>query len=229
MIHLLNGLISYWPLDAGTIGAPRADLQGSNVLVDVAANQVGYTAGIINNCATFTPATPSPGLVHTPSNASLQVTGDFTFSVWVNLAADTGTAQYILAKDIGTGTTNREYGIGSFQTSGWLFFVNDPNTYAVATGVPVVYGVWVHIIAWYTLSDQKMRIRINDTTTSVSSMTAPLVQGTADFRMGQRGDSNFPLNGGIDEAGFWKRLLTADEMTKLYNNGNGWPFANFTN
>jgi hypothetical protein len=89
--------------------------------------------------------------------------------------------------------------------------------------------VWVHIIAWYTLSDQKMRIRINDTTTSVSTMTAPLVQGTAEFSMGIGGDNNNNwLNGRIDEAGFWKRILTADEMTKLYNNGSGWPFVNFT-
>jgi hypothetical protein len=225
--HLLNGLVSYWPLDALATN-PRSDSVGANTLTDASGtNLVGGAPGIINNAAVFATGTGNAGLT-VASNASLQVTGDFTFSAWAYMNNDTGTIQYVLGKDNNV-AGNREYGIASFQTSGWLFAVNDPTLYAVATGVPVVYGVWVHLIAWYTLSDQKMRIRVNDTTTYTSSMTATLIQGTAPFRMGQRGDGPLPFIGRIDEVGFWKRLLTPTEMTQLYNGGSGWPFANFTN
>jgi hypothetical protein len=32
----------------------------------------------------------------------------------------------------------------------------------------------------------------------------------------------------IDEVGFWKRKLTAQEITALYNGGAGLPFSSFT-
>jgi hypothetical protein len=36
-------------------------------------------------------------------------------------------------------------------------------------------------------------------------------------------------DGGMDEFGIWKRLLTPFEIQKLYNSGSGLAFSNFTN
>jgi hypothetical protein len=223
-VHLLNTLISYWPLDAAATN-PRVDLAGTNTLTDGTASNTGAQAAIINNGALFT---GTERLQHV-DNASLQVTGDFTFSLWAkptNISANGD----IVEKDPGGAyvANNQEYGVYHHSTAGFVFYVTDANVYAVSVGTPATVNTWYHIVAWYTASDQKMRIRINDATTYVSTMTAPLIQKTANFSIGARADQTSPFSGVVDEVGFWKRVLNAAEMTQLYNGGAGWPFSSFT-
>ncbi|GAG88612.1 unnamed protein product, partial [marine sediment metagenome] len=53
-----------------------------------------------------------------------------------------------------------------------------------------------------------------DTLGTGGALQAP---GAAEFQIGSRQGPNSPLDGRVDEVGFWKRLLTADERTALYN------------
>jgi hypothetical protein len=211
--HLLNGLISYWKLDEAS--GTRADSVGTNNLAQ-SANVAG-PPGLINQCAQF----DGTQYLFIASNATLQVSGDFTFSGWIRLNVATDNVA-IVSKWISTGY---EYVLYNDPVKGFLFNVG--NTSEAAVGSSPTAGLWYHLVGWYDSSDQKTRLRVNDTVTYVAPVTFSLVQGTTPFNIA--GVNNVPTSGCfIDEIGFWKRLLTPAEITKLYNGGSGWPFANFT-
>ena len=221
--NLLNALVSYWKLDEASTGAAsvtRNDSQGTNHLNDplkIPSNP----SGIINNAVGF--AVINGYLIHT-NNASLQVTGDYTFSAWV-LMTDVGVTHVIVAKS--DFTTVSDYYLFYIPLSGFRFSPDGLVTVDVGTNATV--GVWYHLVCWYDSSDGKGRLRVNDATTYVSTPSSGLVQGPGDFTLG--GTPVTPslyLSGRVDEVGFWKRKLTAAEITALYNGGAGLPFSSFT-
>jgi hypothetical protein len=238
--HLLSNLVSYWTmdeantfLDRGEQVSPlltptqRNDSHGTNHLSDPTnCLSVSGANAKINNSVYFG---GSNRLTHV-SNTSLQVTSDFTFSLWANL---TGGGP-ILWK--GEGATSIDYSLIVDGTYGLAFMGYIPavglNGTVGAYAPLLSSGVWYHIVAWYDSSDGKVRIRINDTTTYTSAAAVTLVQTTNDFIMGilqyGGGPAGAGITGVVDEVGFWKRLLTAEEITELYNGGAGLPFSSFT-
>jgi hypothetical protein len=86
--------------------------------------------------------------------------------------------------------------------------------------------VWTHILFWYDPGDGQVRIRINDTTTYASTTSPGLAQTTSPFFVG--GGNTLFSDAIIDEVGFWKRLLTAQEKTALYNGGAALAYGSFT-
>ena len=95
-------------------------------------------------------------------------------------------------------------------------------------GAPVATYSWNHIVAWFDSSDSKVRIRINDSATYVSTATGALIQSATAFTLGARSHAVAAYFTGLDEVGFWKRKLSPAEMTALYNGGAGLPFSAFT-
>jgi hypothetical protein len=215
-LHLLNTLVSYWKLDeAGS--TTRNDSVGTNHLTDHGG--VGGLAAKINNGGYFSAGALQ--YLSRASNASLQVTGDFTFSLWVRV--DDQHDSFLISKDDGI---NRDYSIGYGATSGFAILIGGIN--AVSVGASATTYGWYHLVAWFDSSDNKCRLRVNDTTTYVASATSTLVQTAVQFCLGA---SSFPsgyFTGLIDEVGFWKRKLNAGEITALYNGGSGLPFSSFT-
>ena len=219
--HLLDTLISYWKLDEGS--GNRNDSHGTNHLVPQAGNP-GSFGGIISNAAYANGGAGTPYL-NCASNASLQVTSDFTFSAWVRVD-DLAAARPILCK-IDAGFTTNEYYFQHNPTGGVGFQIS-ANGVDVSVGSNATPFAWYHVVAWYDSSDNKLRIRVNDGTTYTSTGTASLVQSTANLGVLATGYGQVPWNGLIDEIGFWKRVLTAQEITALYNGGAGLPYSSFT-
>lgn len=221
--HLLNTLISYWKMDAAPAGV-TPDIQGSNHLT--LHNSAGSVAGgIINNALVFNSATND--YVSAASNSSLQVTGSFTFSLWVKLYSQvsgtilqkgSGAAfDYTLAYD--TTATGFYWTVASGPSGG--------SDFAFGGGL-VANGVWTHIVLWYDSVGALVHIRFNDVTT-FNSVTCPaLIQTANQFVIGANGSPLAFSNCYVDEVGFWKRVLTAAEITALYNGGAGLPFSSFT-
>jgi len=213
-IHLLNSLISYWKLDEAS--GTRADSQGTNNL-SVTGSPVGVSS-VINNGMQLN---GSGQYALATNNASLQVSGDFTFSFWIrfhSLVSD-----YLIAKWDGV---NNEYVFYFDSVSGFNFGVN---LASVIVGSLPALNAWSHVVGWYDSSDQKVRLRINDANTYVGSSTSATIQAATNFAIGIRSDLTTPtVNADFDEIGFWKRKLNAAEITQLYNSGSGWPFSSFT-
>jgi hypothetical protein len=233
-VHLLNTLISYWKMDEAS--GNRADSTATaNTLTD--GNTVTTGTGKINNSAHFTQAN-SESLSHA-SNASLQVTGDFTFSCWVKLTTQTGFGGVgaILTKATADGAAFRDYQLMyESSTNGFYFSASVTGVGATATeyavsAQPIANGVWTHVVVWKDTATGQVYIRINDTTTHQSTTAPALVQSAAVFVIGARnytaGQEAF-LDGDIDEVGFWKRKLNSAEITALYNSGAALPYASFT-
>jgi hypothetical protein len=226
-VHLLNTLISYWKLDdTGGSGSTWNDSNGTNHLTDHAGvGSVASVAGKINTSAQFVSANDQT--LRRVNNSSLQVTSDFTFSLWVKLIAQTGS--FLVSKYEVAVTANPDYNLQYTAGGGFEFSVNGSSGTGVAkTGGATSNGVWTHIVTWYDSGTGQLYLRINDTTTYQSTTAPALVQTTVGFGIGGSYTGGLAPDAVIDEVGFWKRKLTLVEITSLYNSGSGLAYSSFT-
>jgi len=206
VVNLPDDLISYWQMEehSGT----RADSWGDNDLTD--NNTVLYATGIISNAAQFTAAN-SEYLSHV-NNDSLD-TGDidFTASAWVYL--DT-------MNDAGVMLREGEYALWYDNTlNRFAMTVIDPSyaQFTLYDSTPVVTGTWYFLAGWHNATDDELGIRVNGTETII-----PYTDGVCEFpstgnvfQIGKT--SSNTIDGRIDEAAFWKRVLTPLELSYLSN------------
>lgn len=191
---------------------------------------VTFVSGKVSNCFDFE-LDSTQSLTRT-SDADLQVgLGGFTAACWVNLESKPATSMSMMSK-WGAAASNSEYQIRWTQSSDRFAFLMRTAS-ATRTLTDTILGApslatWYFIVAWYDPSDGKMYLSINDGTANSVSLGADPVSSTADAAIGRlMGGTPQYFDGQIDEAGFWKRVLTPTERTALYNSGNGttYPFA----
>lgn len=220
---LIDNLISYWKMDEASGDA--LDAHSTNDLTDT--NTVAAGTGIINGARDFE-ANNNEYFTHV-DNAALS-TGDIDFTVqaWVKLETEPGVMEIV--SKWGALITSAEYTmyyngdrfnftIGNGVTSG---AVTADNFGAVAT------GVWYLLHAWHDAGNNLVGISVNAGTANTLSWALGVLDSTEPFRIGA--GSGTPINffdGLIDEVGFWKRVLSSDERTSLYNAGAGlaYPFS----
>jgi hypothetical protein len=220
--HLLNTLISYWKMDEATTMATRNDSNGTNHLVP---NGVGLSsvAGLLGNAVYQNGGVGSPWMT-CANNSTLQITGDCTFSFWARADVTTGGPYVILSKSTPT-ATQHDY-ILYYSSAGFVFQLGAGGS---VTSVPTGAFSWYHVVAWYDSSDQKLRLRINDATTYVAATTTtPSTPNTEPIGVMALSGGQLTMNGVLDEFGFWKRVLTSQEITALYNAGAPLPYSSFT-
>jgi len=221
-MSLLDSLVSYWKLDESSGDA--IDSVGSNTLTD--NNTVGSAVGKIGNARDF--EADNSEFFKIADNASLS-TGDidFTLAGWVRLESKTD-FRCMIRKQAAVGEC--EYGI-IYSTIGDRFefdyssdgvaFLSEP---ADNLGSPSV-ATWYYIVAWHDAVANTVNIQVNNGTVDSASFSSGVRDGTGSFAIGTAGDITTALwDGLIDEVGFWKRVLTAQERTDLYNNGNGFAY-----
>src|SRR5690606_32034500 len=88
-------------------------------------------------------------------------------------------------------------------------------------------GNWYFIVVRHDATNDTVSISINGTATS--SAHSGGVNSTASvFRLGATGTGAAPADGVLDEVGFWKRILSTEEETELYNSGSGRDYSYIT-
>jgi hypothetical protein len=212
---LLTDLVSYWKLDEAS--GTRFDSAGSNNLAD--NNTVTSDTGKINSAAKFVAANSE--YLSIASNATL-VMGDidFTLSLW--FYRDTSANFTLLAKDNGT---SREYNL-DIGGGNARFFINGGTSLAQSAAASL--ATWYHVIAWHDSVGNTVNISVNNAApASTATGGAAPATGASQFRLGSREGDGHYWDGRIDGVGVWKRVLTSDERTSLYNGGSGldYPFA----
>jgi hypothetical protein len=234
--HLLNTLISYWKLDepAITTVSPCADSQGTNTLV--APHTISVQPGKINTCPLFVASSVDD--LSCASNSTLQMgTTSFTISLWVKLTSFPASGQdYALFAKMSNAANAFDYEIDCSNQSGtpgfWFFTRSAGTQYTTAVStIAISTGTWYHIVAWFDVTNGQCHLRLNDTTTYNSATGAGATDvSAAPLTVGARSYSTSLAyaNAYIDEIGLWKRVLTAGEITALYNGGAGLPFSSFT-
>jgi hypothetical protein len=164
-----------------------------------------------------------------PSNSTLAVTGtSFTFAFWAN-AVNTTSIQIIFNKSNPTGI---EYRI--MLTAGLLRFLILPDGVTWETRKEIDIGAgavntWNFYVCRYDSSGGgTMGISINGGAfTSLGSVGAitQTLSNTWQIANWAEGVTYSLYTGQLSSIGFWKKALTASEVTALWNNGAGRTYA----
>jgi len=83
-------------------------------------------------------------------------------------------------------------------------------------------NTWYFFVVTFTDADKKLRVYINNGTPNVSSaLPGSVVVTPSTLMLGDARSTTTNWNGQIDEVGLWSRVLTAQELTDLFNSGAG--------
>lgn len=218
---LTDDLVAYWALEEPA--GPRADSAGSSHLTD--HHTVTQTAGIKGHAAQFTKADAE--FLSTPDQAALR-TGDidFTLAAWAyfdskipaepNTVVIAGkwadvTREYMLLYESGKDRLRFQMGDGAASSTG----VVDADTFG-----PPPLNVWLFIVASHHAATSRVAIQVNNGTVDSAGDGGTPGASSSLFFIGARedtpGHSLEFWDGRIDEVGLWKRLLTPEERTALY-------------
>jgi len=235
-VALSDSLISYWKLDEASGNA--LDSHSTNDLTD--NNTVGSAAGKINNARDFENSA-NEYFSHV-SNAALQTGNiDFTFTGWINAESFPTIASIILMKRetlLGGGDLNGnlEYQVVLATTAGNTFLVISTGNGSGGSDdkfstTVLSLSTWYFFCAWHDTGTGKIYIQVNNGTPEEATTITTPATASFDFQLNMRNDGvggNFGYDGLIDEIGFWKRVLTSDERTDLYNGGSGRSYEYIT-
>jgi RHS repeat-associated protein len=210
-----NGLVSWWTLDE-TSGT-RRDSYGTNHLTD--NNAVGSAVGLKSNAANF--VTANQKFLSIADNPSISG-GDIDFTLMANVYLNNSTTTFlIITKSDPTSAAVYDYHLAYVSGTGFRFRVGPqgmPQTPYVDSG-PVTAGSWHTVIAWHDSVNNTINIQVDNGTV----VSAPYSSGTTDttypLTFGANSTGIGSLDGRIDEAALYKRILTPAERAWLYNNG----------
>ncbi len=230
-------LISFWNMEEASgnrVDSAPVTFYKSAANDLTAGGSPGNTTGKIGNAVSLVLA--SSQALTVASNSSLQMGSGVrcTIAFWVNFTT-VATNQAILNKQ--NGGPVDEYRvilgitvIGGTQP-GFQFGVSSAgttyNANVSATNFGVISsGTWYFVVCQY--DGTNISISVNNGTPNTTAFSADIFSGAAQFNIGKSNLAvqNF-VNGIIDAVGIWKRVLNADEITYLYNGGNGrqWPLV----
>lgn len=221
---LTTGLMSYYKLDE-TSGTTATDTTGAvnGTSTNVTVNQTGK----INKAYLFKNA--SNGYISLGDNYRFQSEDAFSLTAWIYPTANRGSgggAGYGRIYD--TRPTNG-------GSNGFYWSINPNNGFTTtAYGVEdystpnniILNNQWSFVV--YTRNSNGL-IKMYVNNVEVGSVTRATIGSSGTVAYIGRAPDNTTLNfdGLIDEFGIWNRVLTADEITALYNSGAGLSYDNF--
>lgn len=222
---LTDSLISFWELEEDA-AATRDDSHGSNDLSPTADPPA--VAGKVGNANDF--EYHSAHRLTCTSNASLQLGDiDFSFCLWFTVEVLEETEHSLFAKADGTDLAYRlamsNAGILKWTIAASAGLGNlDEGTWGSALAMD---GSWHFAIVWYDAAADLGWIQVNNGTPVSFAHAGGAYVETGPFAIAPPPAFAFahPWDGKIDQFGFWKRVLTSDERTWLYNSENGRSYA----
>ena len=216
---LSQGLIAHWKLDEED--GERADSLGVNSLTD--NNTVTKAEGVLDNAGQFTLANSEYLSILDNEDLSCGAI-DYTWAAWVYMDSNPVGVSYILSK---ADNFTADYKLFREITAGKPFVFQVGGAIATS-GTTTTTGTWYFVVCWLDTEGDTVNIQINDGTID-STTELSIATNTVDFIIGATKGAMVVESfhdGRIDSVSLWKRLLTADERTALYNDGNGldYPF-----
>jgi hypothetical protein len=223
------GLVAYWPMNedaaSGDVTAEDWTGRGNNLTSN---NTVPSVAGIQGNGRQFTAAN-SEWLGAAGANNDLKFADgrDWTYAGWIWVPTWTS-ALIWTANDA---ASNREI-LFDLRTSNGNNLGCQINPGGAAGGT-VICGASMATSSWhffaftYTNSTREISGRVNDgigTNAASATRTAgTMAQSANPLNLGRRqfSGANSHFGGRLDEVAKWDRVLTAAELTTLWNNGAG--------
>ncbi len=225
------GAVSYWKFDDLTGNA--TDSAGTNTLTN--SGTLTYSSAFINNGADHNILQYLS--IDDASQTGLDLVDNFTLAGWVKFSAvpNDGDRQTMIGKFVppnglsyafsyeddtslkGVNLQLNSSGDGFTQVQGYGI-IND--------NIPLTIGVWYFFAVTHTGGSTTFYFQGDPVTTVINSATN-IYNSNSVFTLGREntGSAN-AVKGQMDEWGIWGRVLSASEISQLYNNGNGiqYPF-----
>jgi hypothetical protein len=225
---LLTSLIAHYTLNEAS--GTRNDSHSANHLS--AVNTPTSNPGKIGDAVQLTKT--DNDYLTLADNADMS-TGNINFSgiVWVYLDSKPASLMVIASKD-GVTTTTREWLLYwdntvdrfKFQTGRSGSTTTDPVT-ATTFGAPSL-STWYMIAFGHNADTGQVWISVNDGAVDYASRTTGPPDGNSAFRIGELGNTaGLCWNGRIDLFSFYKKNLTAPEVTQHYAGGGGLAYTSF--
>lgn len=225
---LLNNILGYWTFDE-LAGDYMYDSVGTYDLSIYKLVQQQQT-GKIGYCI----LSPSEWAV-TRGDLSGPEPSQFTVTAWIKpTTLESPIGNNIIASKRAI-SPNRGFAL-QLSTLGRLqFYVYNPSDRDATVGYNAIFGgttivvdgSWWHVTASYDGQNQRFYVNaVEDENSPSASWTHGVVYdpNNTRFYIGNGVYEDGGFGGYIDEVGFWGRALTQDEITNLYNAGNGKTF-----
>ena len=223
---LIEDLKAFWKL--GEVSGTRADSIGSNTLTD--NNTVTSATGIIGNGAQFERDNSEHFSLADNDDMSMGA-ANFSFNLW--LKPNNASEQSGLFGKYDNVSNGDEYFCyrRSDDTIWFVTFGGASRTNNESTGT-VDEDVLTMLTITYTTSTKTSRIYFDAGTAEDFVHNEDPIDQDSVFYMGKNIDQQASgyYDGLMDEVGVWKKVLTAAEITELYNSGAGlaYPFTTFS-
>jgi len=217
---LQTSLVSCWALDEAS--GTAVDAFGDRDLTD--GNTVGATTGKVNGARDFELDNTEYFEHADHADLSLGADTDFTWVTWVKAEDLPGYNMPLIHKgsDYGEAVANA-YAVWVSNVDNKLrFYVSNGSTGAgVSWSAVLSTATWYFVAVWHDSAADKIYIQVDNGTAVEAAWSGGTQNDTNAFNLGGWNASAVKFDGILDETAFWKRTLTADERTELYNSGNG--------
>ena len=201
--------VGYWKLDE----------DGGAVAVDRMGNHTGSRFGGIvpvqpgaladgRSAARFDGTT---GYVGVPNTLALQVAGDLTIEMWVNVSLDT--RQTLISKDY-----IREFEL-TLEKSGTLNLYQGNGTTSsnvLSASGAITPLVWQHVVVTRSAATRTVRFYVNGVAKGSGNYAVDPVPGTRAVAIGRSTSGSQYVNGRLDEIALYPAELTAVQVLKHY-------------
>lgn len=218
-LNLASGLLSYWKFNENT-GTAVSDTRGAN-------------SGILSsNTAWIDPGKISSGIKFNGTNTHVDLGGNtslkqlsrsaFTAGAWISNTQSTGTTGAIIG-NLGSNTGWRLSVSDNKLVA--LLYISDSTYQRTNSNITLTPGWHYVTLTWDGTAGGKVKIYVdgqtNDTEQNQGSVGAGPGSNSNTY-IGVAPDSlSLRFKGSIDEVALWTRVLSANEITALYNDGQG--------
>jgi len=230
--QITNGLVGLWSFNGPDMsGATAYDRsgQGNNGTL---TNGPALDGGKVGQALNFDGV---DDYVNVGDKSSLEFGGtsaQYTISAWVKLDTAPIASWYFAIASKYKDTSNQiEYLFSIYDTTAQvLLYADDTGAGTViqqrVTNSGISIGQWHHIVATHNVSTDVMRIYVDGVEPPATDVGGPITgifTGTAKFSIGAveaiGGAPGMFFDGLIDEVRIYDRVLTPDEIKRLYNMG----------
>lgn len=206
---LLNGLISYWSFDSNA-----NDLHGNN---DGTINGATNTTGFLSNCYDFD---GSNDRIYMSDDDTLDIESEISLSCWIRAKALSYYKVIMAKRNQGSNSINYQF-YTYYQDLRFMCTGSE-----ISSGYDLSTNTWYHIVITADAGEDETQFYVNGALKATISITFTLSPNSSILQIGE-GYGNAPWDGKIDEVGLWNKVLTEDEISQLYNSGNGLNYSNF--
>jgi hypothetical protein len=222
---LLTDLVAAWKLDEASGNA--IDIHDDNDLADT--NTVTAGTGLVYATARDFEFDDTEHFT-LADNTDLS-TGDIAFSIAIWFKPESVAGFPGLLNKYATSAGQREYTvyINAGDTEVKFQYSSDGTAESIVStdSAAITAGNWYLVIIDHDPTGNETGIQLNNGTRKTASYSAGIFDGTSPFEIGTLQTGSFPFDGLIGPVYFWKRALTTDERTALYNGGAGKTYASF--